>query len=144
MTKTNWFLLFAPLIGGSISGLISRPGDVNSLRAKNQPPDWVFGPVWTVLYLLMGYAASLIGFEKIPVIFWIQLALNLIWSPVFFKYKNPELAFKVIVALWVSIVLTIVEFSRLNPFAAKLLWPYLAWVTYASYLNYSILIERAV
>lgn len=138
MTKTNWFLVFAPLIGGSISGLISRPGEAR-LRAKNQPPDWVFGPVWTVLYLLMGYAASLIGgVEKIPVIFWLQLALNLIWSPVFFKYKNPKLAFKVILALWVSIVLTIVEFYRLNPFAAKLLLPYLAWVTYATYLNYFV------
>lgn len=144
--KTNWLLVLTPLLGGSISGLMSNIKD-SSLRAKNQPPDWVFGPVWTVLYLMMGYASNIV-YQKtggvIPTIFWIQLALNLSWSPVFFKYRNPELAFKIILALWFSIVLTIVEFSKIDEFASRLLWPYLLWVTYATYLNYSILLERVV
>lgn len=133
----------APLVGGSVSGLVSNVKDASSLRRPRlSPPDWVFGPVWTILYLMMGYAANIVASSsssgKVPVIFWIQLALNLIWSPIYFKKRDPKLAFKVISALWVSIVLTIIEFNKVNAFAAKLLVPYLAWVTFATYLNFDV------
>ena len=125
---------FVPLIGGILSGLASKDFS-KAPRPRGQPPAWVFGPVWTVLYLMMGYAASLAG---TPPIFWIQLALNLMWSPLYTRGYVRE-AFAVILALWVSIVLTIQKFSLTNTFAAKLLVPYLIWVTYATYLNASIL-----
>lgn len=142
MKNNNWFLILAPLVGGSVSGLVSNVKDASSLRRPRlSPPDWVFGPVWTILYLMMGYAANIVASSssgKVPVIFWIQLALNLIWSPIYFKKRDPKLAFKVISALWVSIVLTIIEFNKVNAFAAKLLVPYLAWVTFATYLNFDV------
>lgn len=126
---------FVPLIGGILSGLASKDFSKAPRPPRGQPPAWVFGPVWTVLYLMMGYAASLAG---TPPIFWIQLALNLMWSPLYTRGYVRE-AFAVILALWVSIVLTIQKFSLTNTFAAKLLVPYLIWVTYATYLNASIL-----
>lgn len=142
MKNNNWFLILAPLVGGSVSGLVSNVKDASLLRRPRlSPPDWVFGPVWTILYLMMGYAANIVASSssgKVPVIFWIQLALNLIWSPIYFKKRDPKLAFKVISALWVSIVLTMIEFNKVNAFAAKLLVPYLAWVTFATYLNFDV------
>ena len=132
----NWPILLTPFVGGTVSGLVSGVGSTKIPKVEGQPPDWVFGPVWTVLYIMMGYSASIV-YQKtggVPIIFWLQLALNLIWSPVYFKQNNPILALKIIVALWFAILFTIVEFSRIDAFASKLLWPYLAWVTYATTL----------
>lgn len=133
----EWLLVLAPLVGGSISGFIA--GDLkNAPRPKQSPPGWVFGPVWTVLYLMMGFAASMIFKQtgRVPMIFWIQLALNLIWSPVY--VKNQKAALAIIAALWVSILLTIIEFQRIDPIASRLLYPYLIWVSYASFLNKNV------
>ena len=127
-------VIFVPLIGGILSGLASKDFS-KAPKPKSQPPAWVFGPVWTVLYLMMGYAASLAG---TPPIFWVQLALNLMWSPLYTRGYIRE-AFVVIIALWISIILTIKEFSKRNKFAAKLLVPYLLWVTYATFLNSQVL-----
>ncbi len=110
------------------------------------PPSWVFGPVWTLLYALMGIAAFIIwekGFGRKDVkvalgLFALQLALNAIWSPIFFGLQNPGLALIVIAFMWIAIVFTIISFSRLSKIAAWLLVPYLAWVSFASYLNASI------
>lgn len=128
---------FVPIIGGILSGLASK--DFSSApRPKSQPPGWVFGPVWTVLYLMMGYAASLAG---TPPIFWIQLAMNLAWSPLYTRGYIKE-SFVLIVALWFSIILTIKEFSLRNKFAAKLLVPYLVWVTFATFLTHQALTTK--
>jgi tryptophan-rich sensory protein len=127
----NTKLLFLPLIGGLVSAAVAGP------PPKIQfPPSWVFGPVWTVLYLMMGYASSIVyqRIGSVPVIFWIQLAMNLLWSPIYFGQKNVKLAKTLIYALWVSILFTIVEFWNIDAFAAKLLVPYLLWVSYASTL----------
>lgn len=134
--KTNWPILLAPLVGGSVSGLVSGIGKQKVPKVEGQPPDWVFGPVWTVLYLMMGYAANIVYQKtgKVPLVFWLQLALNLIWSPVYFRKNDPRLALNVIIALWVAILFTIVEFAKIDAFASRLLWPYLAWVTYATTL----------
>lgn len=112
------------------------------------PPNWIFGPVWTLLYLLMGLAFYLIwkqGWQKKKVktagmFFLAQLALNFIWSPVFFGMKAPLLGLIVIVAMWVLILKTIIMFYRLSKMAAYLLVPYLLWVSFATLLNAFIVI----
>lgn len=103
------------------------------------PPNFVFGPVWTVLYILMGISLYLIWVKsKVPNVFWVQLILNTAWSIIFFGMKNPTLALLDIAALWISMFLTIKAFSKINKLAGKLLIPYLLWVTFASYLNLMI------
>ena len=105
------------------------------------PPNWVFGPVWTILYILMGISLYLIWQKReIPAIFWVQLILNTAWSIIFFGMRNPTLAFIDILILWVSILLTIKVFSKINKLAGRLLIPYLVWVSFATILNLGILI----
>jgi translocator protein len=109
------------------------------------PPDWVFGPVWTTLYVLMAIAAWRVS--RVPralrppgtmAIFVSQLALNAIWSPVFFGLEALRLALAVIISLFAAIVATLVAFGRVDRCAALLMAPYLAWVGYAAVLNAAI------
>lgn len=108
------------------------------------PPAWIFGPVWTTLYLLMGISLWLIwkndSKEKNRAIwlFAVQLALNAIWSPIFFGVQSVSSALAIIVLLWIAIVLTILMFRKISKTAAWLLVPYIAWVSFASYLNYML------
>lgn len=109
------------------------------------PPNWLFGPAWTLLYILMGISFYLVWRQKINkkiktalAIFVIQLILNLFWSMIFFGFKNPSFALLEIVVLWFFILLTIVKFLPLSKKAAYLLIPYLLWVTFATILNFSI------
>jgi benzodiazapine receptor len=109
------------------------------------PPDWVFGPVWTVLYLMMATAAWLVWRQggllaaRWPLgLFLAQLALNTLWSALFFGLRRPDLAAVEIVVLWVAILATVVAFWRRSTAAGWLLVPYLAWVTYAAGLNFEI------
>ncbi len=111
-----------------------------------QPPSWVFGPVWTTLYLLMGIAAARIwnyrGRSSLVkgalIVYTVQLILNILWSVVFFGAQSPAGALLLIVALWLAIVATIYQFWRIDHTAALLLVPYLLWVTFASVLNATI------
>lgn len=110
------------------------------------PPSWVFGPAWTLLYALMGIAAFLVwkegwGREEVKFalkVFALQLILNALWSVLFFGLLNPLLALVNIVLLWCAIAWTIAHFARLSRAAAWLMAPYLAWVTFATYLNAAI------
>jgi len=110
------------------------------------PPSWVFGPVWTFLYILMGVAAFLVwrnGLDHRAVRvalgwFLVQLALNAAWSPVFFGLHRIGLALLVIVLLWAAIAMTMHQFFRVSTPAGWLLLPYLLWVSLATYLNASI------
>jgi len=110
------------------------------------PPNWLFGPVWTILYILMGVSFFLIwqkGFKDKKVVtalklFAVQLLLNAIWSPIFFGAKNLFLAFIVIVFMWVFIVKTIFAFKKIDKVASYLLYPYIAWVSFATILNFSV------
>lgn len=110
------------------------------------PPSWVFGPVWTVLYAAMAVAGWLVWKAQGSVraaagplaIFTIQLVLNTAWSIVFFGQRQPMMAFVVIVLLWLSILATMLAFRRISTLAGWLFLPYLLWVTYASTLNYAI------
>lgn len=105
------------------------------------PPNWIFGPVWTILYILMGYSLYLVWVKRVvPTVFWIQLFLNFIWSIIFFGMQNPTLALLNIIVLWTAIFLTIKSFHRINKLAGQMLIPYLLWVTFASLLNLSIVL----
>lgn len=110
------------------------------------PPNWLFAPVWTILYAMMGislYLVIKIGYEKKEVrialmIFGIQLILNALWSILFFGIRSPLFAFVEIIILWLAILMTIIRFYPLSSLAAILLIPYLLWVSFASVLNYFI------
>lgn len=109
------------------------------------PPSWIFGPVWTTLYLLMGIALYLVWEKGIKdakakqavVLFGIQLVLNSLWSIIFFGLHNIPLALAEIVVLLAFIVATVVKFYRIRRLAAYLLLPYLAWSAFATFLTYS-------
>lgn len=110
------------------------------------PPSWVFGPVWTTLYVLMGISAYLIwmkGWDKKEVrialfMFSLQLFLNVLWSVLFFGINRIFYAFIEIVFLWAAILATILLFNRISRNAALLLIPYILWVSFAAFLNYSL------
>jgi len=112
------------------------------------PPAWVFAPVWTLLYILMGLSFAIIWShstnklnkikKKAMFIFGIQLVLNALWSVLFFGLCNPFLAFIEILLLWLLIFETIKAFKKIDVLASKLLYPYLAWVSFATILNASI------
>lgn len=106
------------------------------------PPGWLFGPVWTVLYAMMAVAAWLVWRERgrVPVrgaltLFVVQLAVNGLWSWLFFAWRQGGIALAEVLLLWVLISATVIAFRRVRPLAAALLLPYLAWVTFASVLN---------
>jgi tryptophan-rich sensory protein len=106
------------------------------------PPNWLFAPIWTILYLVMGVAAWMIWraspaphVTSALIIFVVQLALNFFWSVVFFHWRRPDAAFIDLLLMWLAIVATIIAFAAVRPVAAVLLVPYLAWVTFAGYLN---------
>lgn len=109
------------------------------------PGGGVIGSVWTVLYLLMAVAAWLVWRKKpldvttFALLLWIgQLALNVLWSVIFFGMRNPGAAFGELVVLWILILATTVAFARISVPAGLLFVPYLAWVTFAGYLNWTI------
>ena len=109
------------------------------------PPGWLFGPVWTVLYILMAVAAWLVwkaedfASVRVPLLFYaVQLVLNALWSLAFFGLHRIGLAFIDIIALWAAILATVILFRRVSAAAAVMMLPYLAWVTFAAFLNYSL------
>lgn len=106
------------------------------------PPSFIFGPVWTILYLLMGVSLYMVwGNKKININwFWLQLGLNMLWSVIFFGLQSPFLGFLVILLLWYTIFRTIKEFGKYNKFASYLLFPYIIWVSFAAILNFTIMI----
>lgn len=112
------------------------------------PPNWIFGPVWTLLYFMMGASIYLIwkkGFttkKRIEALhfFLVQLGLNFIWSPVFFGLQSPLLALIVITVLWIAIVFTMKKLYPLSKPASYLLIPYLLWVSFATILNAAFVI----
>jgi len=114
-------------------------------RPPWSPPAWVFGPVWSVLYALMAVSAWLVwrerrfaGARTALALFVVQLAANALWSWLFFTLHRGALAFAEVLILWALIVATVVSFRRINVLAAILLYPYLAWTTFASALTLAI------
>lgn len=140
--------LFGCFIAAGIGGAASiqaGPFYAQLVRPEWAPPGSVFGPVWSVLYLLMGIAAWLVwregGFRAARTaltLFLVQLALNALWSWLFFGWHLGALAFVEVLLLWGAIVATLIAFWRIKPLAGALLVPYLLWVSFASALNYTV------
>lgn len=154
MNIRNFFKLAVAIVVSELAGIIGSVFTMQSIpiwyasleKPALSPPNWIFGPVWTTLYFLMGVAAFLVwryGFEhkevKITlVIFCGQLVLNVFWSIIFFGLHNPFWAFIEIIVLWLAIFWTIVCFYKISRPSALLLLPYIFWVSFAAYLNYTI------
>ena len=131
----------------AMTGALFRPGDWYERLKKPSwhPPNRLFAPVWTVLYLMIAASGWLVWRElglagaALPLaVYALQLVLNAMWTPLFFGLHRPDLGFVDIVLVWLSIVATIVLFFPINVGAALLLVPYLAWVTFATALNFSV------
>ena len=141
--------LAIPLLVGGLSAFIIR-NDINIYDSVNNPPlsppRLVFPVVWSILYILMGISFYLIWNKDIPrlnkkfaiIFFIIQLALNFIWSPVFFTMQNFLLAFVIIILLWLATLAMIISFCKISVPAAVLQIPYILWLTFAAYLNYGV------
>lgn len=115
-------------------------------RPSFSPPNWIFGPVWITLYVLMGISVYLV-WQKIEVnkkakramlFFWIHLFFNASWSIIFFGFQNPGLAFVNIIIIWFFIIVLMIKFWQINKWSTHLLIPYLLWVSFASILNFFI------
>jgi len=112
------------------------------------PPNWVFGPVWTTLFVLMGISLYLVWDKDVKkkevknalFIFGVQLALNILWSLFFFGLQSPFLAFIEIIILWIAILATIIYFFRISKPAAYILIPYIFWVSFAAVLNFMLMV----
>ena len=137
---------FSAAAVGSLGTTAQSDWYTNLVKPSFNPPGWVFGPVWTTLYILMGVAFFLVwrqGFAgkmaRVALIcFLIQLALNAAWTILFFGLQSPVLAFIDIALLWIAILLTILFFTYISKTAAVLFVPYLVWVTFAAVLNGAI------
>jgi tryptophan-rich sensory protein len=150
----NWPKLLASVVACQLAGALGAVFTRSAIpvwyaalkKPSFTPPNWLFGPAWITLYLLMAIAAGLIwqkglghpGVRAALAAFVVQLLLNALWSPVFFGLRSPLAGAVVIVLLWLAIVLTMLLFWKLSHPAAWLLLPYLLWVSYASALNISI------
>ena len=142
-------LLVVCFAAAGIGGAVTTPkiGTWYATLAKPSwnPPAWIFGPVWSALYFCMAVAAWLVwrqgGFSgaKVPLtLFAVQLALNVLWSCIFFGLEKPGLAFGEVLLLWTAIAATMVVFWQRSMIAGILFVPYLAWVSFASFLNFTI------
>lgn len=142
----GWLLVsFAAAAMGAVASADAPAFYRELIRPTWAPPAWLFGPVWTVLYLLMGVAAWLVwrergsrGARAALTLFLIQLAANALWSWFFFAWRQGAMAFVEIIVLWALIVVTIIAFRRVRPLAAALLLPYFAWVSFATALTYAV------
>lgn len=136
---------------GYFSGMVTREAITDwyptLIKPIFNPPNWIFAPVWTALYIMMGIAAGLVwskieiqkeAVKKALIFFAIQLALNALWSYLFFGLHNPLLAGLEIIVLWLMIYETYAQFSKINKIAGYLFIPYIAWVSFAAILNFSI------
>ncbi len=142
--------ILIPLLVGAVAGLFTSSG-VNSWYAiANKPwfnpPNWLFAPIWTALYIMMGIAFFLIwrtdsdkSIKQTAMIFFVaQLVLNFFWSLIFFKLQQTGWAFAEMSIMWLMILFTIIWFGKISSTASWLLVPYICWVSFALILNYSI------
>jgi len=153
MSKYKKILIFVVtcIAVGYLSGMVTRSGVITwfptLVKPSFNPPSWVFAPVWSMLYIMMGIAAGLVwsridfqreAVRKALLFFVIQLVLNALWSLLFFGLHNPLLALIEIVLLWLMIYETYVKFGKIDKIAGYLFIPYLFWVSFATVLNASI------
>ncbi|MGB7969206.1 MAG: TspO/MBR family protein [Methanobacterium sp.] len=142
--------ILIPLIIGYLGSIVTLPQISTWYSTLSKPwwspPNWLFGPIWTTLYVLMGIALFLVWREGIHrkdvrfaiLIFGVQLVLSLIWSVVFFSLHALFGSFVIVMLLWLAILANIIAFLIISKWAGLLLVPYIIWVSIASYLNYSV------
>ena len=142
--------IIIPVAVGAISGFFTATGVESWYQTINKPswnpPGWIFAPVWTTLYIMMGVALFLVWksdssdiLKKTAItLFTIQLVLNFFWSFIFFDQHQIGWALVEIIAMWIFILLTIFAFGNISKLAAWLLVPYISWVSFATILNYTI------
>jgi tryptophan-rich sensory protein len=142
--------ILIPLVIGYIGAIVTLPQISTWYSSLSKPwwspPNWLFGPIWTTLYLLMGIALFLVWREGLHrrdvrfaiLIFGVQLVINLLWSVVFFSFHALFGSFILVMLLWLAILANIIAFLIISKWAGLLLVPYIVWVSIASYLNYSV------
>jgi len=154
MQKIKWIKLIISLIIPQVIGYIGSLFTITYVgswyavlnKASFNPPNWLFAPVWTILFVLMGISFYLIWSSEAKNkklaywVFGIQLALNLLWSILFFGLRSPMYALIEIIVLWLTILFMIISFSKISKTAAYLQLPYLLWVGFASILNLFIVV----
>ncbi len=142
----GWLLVsFAAAAAGAVASIEARAFYAQLQRPDWAPPSWLFGPVWSALYILMGVSAWLVwrtgGFKAARsslVLFLVQLAFNALWSWLFFAWHQGAMAFVEVLLLWVLIAATVASFWRRNAPAGILMLPYLAWVSFAAALTFTV------
>lgn len=147
--------LALPQMAGLVGSVFTSPAIpgwyANLVKPSFSPPNWLFGPVWIVLYILMGISAYLVWsayakssagrrreLKTALLLFWVHLIFNAVWPIIFFGLQNPGLAFVNIIIIWLLIVALMIKFWKIDSRASYLLMPYLLWVSFASVLNYFI------
>lgn len=143
------------IIVSELVGILSAPITINAIpgwyaqltKPPFNPPNWIFGPVWTFLYMLMGISFGIIWnmksskkTKKAKIYFLFQLFLNFLWSIGFFGLHSPIMGLAIIIPLWILILLCILRFYPLSKIASYLFIPYLMWVSFAAILNFSLFI----
>jgi len=143
------FCIAIPLVAGAVSGVVTVDAIDGWYATLNKPffnpPDFIFGPVWTTLYILMGISLYMIVRSvkstmrsRALIIFGVQLFLNFVWSFLFFYFEHPDFALLDIIPLWAFILWMIIAFKEIRPIAGYLQIPYLLWVSFATLLNAAI------
>lgn len=139
------------IIGGSLGAIITRkqiPLWYSKLnKSKLNPPNWVFGPAWTILYILIGIAGFLVWdinqeiseiHREQWLVYFAQILLNFIWTPVFFYFHQTLLAFLIVLIMDILVFMNIILFNKVQTTASYLLIPYLLWICFASFLNFQV------
>lgn len=153
-SSSSFFSVVGWIVLCELAGIVGSVFSVSSIPTWYQtlskpvfnPPNWVFGPVWTTLYALMGisvYRIWRMGMKKEAVrhavyLFLMHLGLNAIWSPIFFGARQIPLAFVTIAIMWLTLITVMFRFEKLDKLSALLLAPYLAWISFAMVLNYHL------
>ncbi|MBI1863004.1 tryptophan-rich sensory protein [Candidatus Microgenomates bacterium] len=151
----KYWKLGAAVVGCELVGILGTPFTIAAIpswyaylnKPPFSPPNWIFGPVWTLLYFLMGVALWIVLISKKSDVrdrgirlFAVQLVLNFLWSVIFFGMRQPLAALVDIALLWAAILATILTFRKVSSVSAYLLIPYLIWVSFASILNFAIVL----
>lgn len=144
LTQWSWWGFLAATFVVSLSGAIFTPGPwYDRLRKPSwNPPSWLFAPAWAVLYVMIATAGWLVwkqvGFGPAMLVYAVQLVINAMWSGLFFGLRRPDIGFYGVTALWLSVLACIVAFAPISPGAMWLMVPYLAWVSFAGFLNWTL------
>jgi tryptophan-rich sensory protein len=145
--KPVFIAVLIAIVTGGIGGIATEIGPwyFNLVKPSWQPPDWLFGPVWTTIYILTGIAgvrawrrADDVQRRYLMGALLLNIVLNIAWSAIFFTVRRPDIALIEVVPLWLSILLMVLLVRRYSPVSALLLLPYLGWVAFAAYLNLTI------